>query len=304
MGAYYLTELADWLRAAGLRVVEQDGWKTRSRSSGGFESGRPWCVMWHHTASSTGTSAANDCSYMSYGSESKPIANLYIARDGEVWVLAGGATNTNGKGDGYRTTSRGVVPVDSMNTYAVGMEIGNNGIGEAYSPACIDAAFTTSLTVCRHLGLQPADVIQHYDYAPDRKVDPATASAVQGGWRPDAVTTSGTWQLGDLHNECNRRAVAALEPPEPEPPEDDMPLFIAQDPDDADNYATGDGIWRREWSGVEWHDELRLVINDRNRAGHPVIDLKTGRPITSLLEVAAAGKWGARLGVSINDALD
>jgi hypothetical protein len=220
VGSVYLTWLADEFRAAGLRVVECDGWKTRSRSSGGYEPGRPWCVMWHHTASSTGCSAANDVGYMlNPSNDAYPTCNIYVARDGEVWILAAGATNTNGKGSGERNTSKGVVPSDSMNTYAVGVEIGNNGVGEPYSKECIDAAFTVSNVVTRKCGLLPTDVIHHQAYAPDRKVDPATGSAVQGGWRPGSCTSSGTWDLNDLKAECtNRYASGGAEG------EDDMPL--------------------------------------------------------------------------------
>ena len=210
MGSYYLTWLADVLRGEGLRVVECDEWQTRSRSSGGYEPGRPWCVMWHHTASATGASAANDVAYMlNPSNDAYPTANLYIARDGEVWVMAAGATNTNGKGSGERRTSRGTVPVDSMNTYAVGIEIGNNGSGEPYSQACINAAFVTSLAVTRECGLLPTDVIHHQAYAPDRKVDPATCTGVQGDWYPKSITSSGTWSLDDLKAECDRRAAAS-----------------------------------------------------------------------------------------------
>ena len=35
-------------------------------------------------------------------------------------------------------------------------------------------------------------------WAPGRKIDPATAAAVEGPWQPFAVNTSGTWDLNDL----------------------------------------------------------------------------------------------------------
>jgi len=62
----YLTDLADWLRAAGIAVVEYEGWQHRARSSGGYSSGKPWGVMWHHTASRA--DAADDASYIAEGS--------------------------------------------------------------------------------------------------------------------------------------------------------------------------------------------------------------------------------------------
>lgn len=236
MGSLYLTGLADWLRAAGLNVVEYEGWTTRSRSSGGFDPGCPWGVMWHHTASQT--SPENDASYMCYGSSDKPIANLLVARDGSVWVLAAGATNTNGKG-GPWNWSRGQVPMDSMNTCAVGMEIANSGVGEPYPQVQIDAAFGASIAIISNLGLATNDICQHYDWAPTRKIDPATNLAVQGPWQPASCTSSGTWELSDLIAEHQRRCGSAPTPG-PTPPQPG-PSPTPQEDDDV-----FDGLWQRD----------------------------------------------------------
>jgi hypothetical protein len=232
MGSVYLTELANWCRAEGLRVVEMGGWQHRARSSGGYESGRPWCVMWHHTASTT--TPANDASYIC-NSEDAPLANLLLARDGEVWVCAGGATNTNGKG-GPVGFSKGVVPQDSMNTHAVGIEAANNGIGELWPREQIDAYFVLNNMLCRRLGLNPEDCCTHQYYAPDRKIDPATAAAVQGPWQPNSVTSSGSWSLPDIGVEAVIRAGALPPPlpgpdplPPPTPVEGDEVLVVALD---------------------------------------------------------------------------
>jgi N-acetylmuramoyl-L-alanine amidase len=266
MGANYLTQLANWCREAGLTVVEYDGWQTRARSSGGFESGRPWCIMWHHTASKT--SPANDASYMCHGSPDKPIANILLARDGVVWVLAAGATNTNGKGKAIGV-SKGTVPKDSMNTYAVGIEIANNGVGEPYSQAQIDAAFVLSNTLAEHLSLHPTDVCTHQFYAPDRKIDPATAMAVQGPWRPDSVTSSGTWDQSDLEAECLRRVGAEPPDPDPDPPpaqpgypvpaptKDDVSMVVALDSNGT--AWVGDGITRQPITDASTFDNMVLL---------------------------------------------
>src|SRR6187402_2280942 len=166
MGSHYLLDLADWCRAEGLSVVEVDDWEYRARSSGGYESGRPWAIMWHHTASST--SPANDANYMCYGCPDAPVANLLLARDGEVWVMAGGATNTNGKG-GPVGFSKGNVPKDSMNSYAVSIEAANNGVGEAWPQVQIDAYFVLNNMLASRLGLNPDDCCTHQLWAPDRK---------------------------------------------------------------------------------------------------------------------------------------
>jgi N-acetylmuramoyl-L-alanine amidase len=264
MGSLYLTDMADWFRAAGGNVVEYDGWKTRSRSSGGYESGRPWGVMWHHTASST--SPENDANYMCHGSSDRPIANLLIARDGAIWVLAAGATNTNGKGSGV-VWSRGRVPDDSMNTYAVGMEIACDGVGGAYSQAQIDGAFLASVTLVQRLGLAPTDVAEHFSWAPDRKIDPATATAVEGPWQPSSCTSSGTWELGDLIAEHQRRCGA--EPgPTPGPSNErrnsmaDFVVVYGEDPfPDGAVYEIVNG--RKRWVDPdEWAEVLKGVVMD------------------------------------------
>lgn len=220
MTGRYLTELAGVCRAAVAEVFEVEGWEYRARSSGGYADGRPTCFMWHHTASDT--DPANDVNYICYGCPDAPVANLYIDRDGAVWVCAGGATNTNGKGGPF-AVSRGTVPADSMNTYAVSVEVANNGVGQPWPQVQIDAAFAVSLAVCAAYGLQPDDVCTHTAWT-TRKIDPATADAVEGPWRPSSINTSGSWSLEDLAAECRRRAAA---PPPPE--EDEMYLATLND---------------------------------------------------------------------------
>lgn len=257
MSGLYLVELANWLRTAGLIVVEYGGWQQRARSSGGYTGNRPWCVMWHHTASDA--TPDSDAAYMAEGSSDAPIANLLIARDGVVWVIAAGATNTNGKGYAMDFT-RGRVPNDQMNTHAIGVEIANNGVGEPYPVDQIDAAFAASLCICWHLGLAPDDVGQHWDWAPDRKIDPATAAAVQGPWRPGSVTSSGTWSLADLRDEMWRRASApppiplpdpTPTPPSPGPPIGDDDMRITTALDNAGTIWVGNGIHRHALTSMD-----------------------------------------------------
>lgn len=220
----FLTEMADVLRAAGLAVTEVDGWRTRARGSGGYTGGKPWCVMWHHTASNT--TPANDVSYI-INSQDAPLANLYLARDGTVHVCAAGATNTNGKG-GPVTMSKGTVAADSMNTAAIGVEMANDGVGQAWPQVQIDAAFAMSIALCKAYGLTSTDICTHAAWSPGRKIDPATAAAVQGPWRPASINTSGSWSVDDLRDEHTNRWSTAPSP-EPEPSEDEMYLATLQD---------------------------------------------------------------------------
>jgi len=187
MGGRYLTDLAQVCRDAGLWVNEVDGWQSRARSSGGYSDGRPTHVMVHHTASGPSSNGWPDVNYMCYGSENKPVANLYLDRYGVVYVMAAGATNTNGKGGPIDN-----VPVDSMNSYAIGIEAGNDGIGEPW-PHQQQAAYVLLVNALRFAyGIPTGHVRSHWEYAPDRKVDPAGPSQ----WsKPSGGGSGNMWNM-------------------------------------------------------------------------------------------------------------
>lgn len=185
MGDRYLTDLADVLRAAGLEVVELDGWQYRSRGSGGYDDGRPDHVMVHHTASPPSASGENDAWYCATGDEDAPLSNLCLDRDGVWWVLAGGATNTNGKGGPLNG-----VPADSMNTHAIGVEA-NGGYGHPW-PAVQTSSYTRGVrALCDRYGCKY--VAGHAEWAPDRKVDPAGPSPWAAG--------NDTWNMDGFRND-------------------------------------------------------------------------------------------------------
>jgi N-acetylmuramoyl-L-alanine amidase-like protein len=228
MGALYYVDAARWLRAVGLVVYESDGWQTRARSSGGFAA-PPLGIQWHHTASAT--TPANDVHWQTEGSDDAPIGNMTLMRDGSIWMIAAGAANTAGKG-GPLTLSRGVVPADSGNSNTWAIEAANDGVGERWPAVQIDAYMAATIELNRHFGNRPDDVFTHAlgagDGWTDRKIDPATAAAVEGPWRPRSVTSSGTWALDDIRAELRVRAADVDPDPTPTPPdpEDDMPRLI------------------------------------------------------------------------------
>lgn len=221
MSGLYYPELLDVLRAAGCAVAENattQGWQSRARSSGGFPS-TPLCIFWHHTASST--SPANDLSYMIDGCDDAPVGNMLLDRDGVSWPIAAGASNCAGKG-GPASFSRGTIPLDSGNTRGWQIEVANGGTGERWPSVQVDAYFAVSNALSAHFGNLPSDVISHHVWAPSRKIDPATADAVEGAWRPASCTSSGTWSLDDIRTECERRADAASTPTEDDVTADDI----------------------------------------------------------------------------------
>lgn len=222
MTGIYYADMADVLTDAGVPVTVlavQQGWERRARSSGGFPA-PPLGLWWHHTVSST--SPANDLQWMIVGCPDAPVGNLLLGRDGVAYPIAAGASNCAGKGGPY-TFSRGPVPADQGNTRGWQVEIANNGVGEQYPTRQIDAMFRVSNALNARAGNLPTDVITHQVWAPTRKIDPATAAAVLGGWRPRSINSSGSWSLPDIAAECLARASST-----PPPTGDDMTPEQAQ----------------------------------------------------------------------------
>ena len=193
-------------------------------------------MFWHHTASKT--AIENDLAWQCHNCPDAPVGNMTIDRNGVVWPVAAGASNCAGKG-GPASFSRGTIPLDSGNTRGWNIEVANNGVGEAWPVGQIDAYFASSNALNAHFGNQPTDVITHHEWAPTRKIDPATAWAVQGGWSPRSVSSSGTWSVDDIAAECARRAGGAPLPPPTG--DDDMPARLIKGGDNVTVYA---------WNGI------------------------------------------------------
>ena len=190
MGSRYLTDLATVCRNAGLVVQEENGWQSRSRGSGGYDSGRPTHVMVHHTASNPSSDGQSDVNYCCYNSADRPLANLYLSRTGKVWIMAAGATNTNGKG---HDNWGGGVPNDSMNTHAIGIEAANTGTGEPWPQVQQDAYVKMTKALCSAYGIPNNNIREHAEWAPDRKIDPAG---------PSQWASSGTWNGNSYRQTC------------------------------------------------------------------------------------------------------
>lgn len=156
----YLTNLADVIRAHGLRVVEVDGWKTRGHARFTHVE----TVVCHHTG---GPSKGN---YPSLGTVrdgrpglSGPLCNVGLGRDGTVYVVAVGVAWHAGvvKATGYD------------NWHAIGIEA--EGTGTASWPAVqMDAYARLCAALCDGYGVVPGRVLGHKEVCSPagRKVDP------------------------------------------------------------------------------------------------------------------------------------
>lgn len=201
MGAHWLLGMPNWLQNAGLNVQLWPGWQTRSRSSGGYDDIRGIGI--HHDAVRTGTSLNNRCSYAWNNSSIRPIGALWLHTDGTVMVGAAGATNTQGRGGPY-ATSRGTIPLDAGNRYMVSIEASNNGVGEKWPAAQQEAYVVLCKTLVDRLGLQPRDVVAHFEWT-GRKIDP---------WGPSKYAGNGKWNMSSFRADVQ----GTTTPPPTKPP--------------------------------------------------------------------------------------
>jgi hypothetical protein len=203
-GGRMLVDLADVLRRAGLRVEEVDGWQFRSRGGAGFAQSGPIGIIVHHTASGPHSDGLRDVQVLTFECDVKPMANLYLDRRGTWWVCAAGATNTNGKGGPL-----GPLPKDSANSRVIGIEAGNNGIGERWPDVMQDSYVAGVAALAEAYRVDTAHVYAHHEWAPGRKVDPAGPS------RFGSVNGHTSWSMGSF-----RAAVAARRGGQAPPPID------------------------------------------------------------------------------------
>lgn len=245
MGSRYLTDLADVVRAAGLDVQEEPGWESRARGSGGYNPGLPNHVMIHHTASGPSSDGQPDVSYCCYGSENRPVANLYLARAGKVWIMAAGATNTNGQGG----DPCGTIANDSMNSSAIGIEAGNNGTGEPWPTAQQDAYITLCAALCTSYAIPVGRVHSHAEWAPGRKIDPAG---------PSRWAATGTW---DEH--AFRADVATYSGGAPPPPPERKTRMYLLILDDRSTYWASDSMhcrWVQDPDALTWYTNMLTLF--------------------------------------------
>lgn len=154
----YATWLADVLRAAGLEVVEHDGWKTRGHY-GGFSDLH--AVVWHHDASAPGDSP-NVPKYMLEHWDTA-AAQLWVNRQGVWHVLAAGPAYHAGK----------VLAGKPGNHTSLGVET-DHTTGEDWPPALLTSLRTGTAAILRKLDAQPDGLEFHKTVCdpPGRKTDP------------------------------------------------------------------------------------------------------------------------------------
>jgi len=237
-------------------------WQTRGRpaSTGCFE---PEGVLCHHTASPAGTSDQSDLNVILYGNGSAPgpISQLYIGRSSTCYLVAAGRANHGGSG---RRPGIDVGGCEDMNCKLLGIEVGNDGIGERWPDAQTTMYARTVAALCDHYGWEiGSQVWLHATTGPssggcNSKIDPA------GPWsrQPDLPGgAAGTWDLGIWRTWCAQFAGGPV-PPKP-PSEGAMPKVIIHV--DESQPAGSPGYWRYNalwtWVGAwRYHLPSELAV--------------------------------------------
>jgi N-acetyl-anhydromuramyl-L-alanine amidase AmpD len=97
-----------------------------------------------------------------------PLCNILIGRNGRVILIAAGRSNHAGLGGPLRG-----IPKDSANMHTIGVEVENDGIGEAWTRELLRAVDTTFTVLLDFVGQGPVRHFGHKEWAPHRKIDPA-----------------------------------------------------------------------------------------------------------------------------------
>ena len=256
MMSYRAVWLADVLRAAGCRVVEQPNWKyLRPEYNLLALAGSPPTlqgVVCHHTASPPTSTLATNLSVVTYGNgvAPGPIAQLMLWRDGTFYVIGAGKANHAGAGGPYG----GWIPDTSQqsvgNDRLLGIEAVNSGVGEPWAPQMLDAYETGVAAILRHLNLPASRAITHAEWAPTRKIDPAGPNG--GRYR---YTRGMTWNPDDFRAAVARR----MNPPAPVP----APPDLEQEHDDMKPSVCKKDGKSACWLVVDRHTRTHIATGDQ-----------------------------------------
>jgi hypothetical protein len=122
--------------------------------------------MVHHTATGTNWSKERLTRLLVEGRPDLrgPLCHLQLERDGTYIVIAAGKANHAGAGSWGNITAG--------NTNFIGIECANDGIGEKWPQAQVEALGVGTAALLRVMQATPGMVVGHKEWAPKRKIDP------------------------------------------------------------------------------------------------------------------------------------
>lgn len=213
--------LARELRAAGLKVVEVEGWENRGRpaSTGNFNPRGP--VTTHHTGTTTSATKKMPTLQTLIKGRSDlpgPLAQVGVAYDGTVYVIAAGRANHAG-----RVGKRGVAGMPygaDGNALAIGDEVDTNGTQKLSAPQRNSIAKVNAV------------VLEHFDRGTDY------------AHRHEDISGTGKWDIGNLttpqvRSDAGAARKALTNPPAPKP---EVPAVTWTTPIDKDPRAVAGAV--------------------------------------------------------------
>jgi hypothetical protein len=207
--------LEDILRPAlGDRLKTLPGWQD---SGVGGTMGQIWGMVWHHTGNAAATAQSIRDGRPDLAG---PLAQLHIAQDGSVTIVAVGPCNHAGKG------SWAGLPTDAANSLTIGIECAwprDTSITEAtqtrerWPDAQIISMRDTAAALTQHLGVDVSHNISHSEWA---RFGPAGWR--QGKWDPGNIDMN--WFRGEIAKD-----IAGAFDPKPDVPSTPPPPAPATD---------------------------------------------------------------------------
>lgn len=158
--------LLNHLRKWGLKVEAEEGWRHRGRPYNFY----PKALLVHHTASNRNSGNMPSLGIVRDGRPGipGPLSQVLLGRDGTVRMIADGYANHAGYGG-----PRAGIPANQGNTYALGIEAENNGIGEPWPKEQLNAYYRLCAALMDWLRINDVNkVIGHKEWT-SRKIDPA-----------------------------------------------------------------------------------------------------------------------------------
>lgn len=161
-----MTDIVTHLRMWGLKVETAPGYATRGRPY----TFKPRGVLCHHTASgsTSGNFGSNNIVTSGRSDLPGPLCQFLLGRDGTVRVIALGYANHAGTGGPYAG-----IPANTGNSYLYGIEAENNGVGERWGEAQLNAYYRLCAALLAYMGTKDTSKVFGHKEWTSRKIDPA-----------------------------------------------------------------------------------------------------------------------------------
>ena len=152
------------LKQHGLAVQKVAGWQNR-----GSTTFAPRGIIFHHTASNAAGGNAPALGIVTHGRSDLPgpLCQFLVGRDGTIFFVAAGRANHAGTGGPIKGIAQ-----DNGNTFTIGVECENNGIGEKWGADQLEAIAILFAILLDRMEASPQMIIGHREWT-TRKIDPA-----------------------------------------------------------------------------------------------------------------------------------